>query len=78
MGIFERLLGQCLLECLKAFLVCQYVVFPIFSGGVRLISSKVIALVAYLGSWALIAPVITSRFLLDFRPFLLEVIGVSN
>jgi len=78
MGIFERLLGQCLLECLKAFLVCQYVVFPIFSGGVGLISSEVIALAAYLGSWALIAPVIASRFLLDSHTFFLEVIGVSN
>jgi hypothetical protein len=54
------------------------VVLPISSGGVWLISSKVITLTAYLGNWAIIALVITYKFLLDFHPFLLEAIGVSN
>ncbi len=52
--------------------------FPISSGGVRLISSKVIVLVTYLESWALVALVITSKFLLDFCLFLLEAIGVNS
>jgi hypothetical protein len=54
------------------------VVFPISNGGIGLISMKVITPVAYLGSWALIAFIIASRFLLDFHPFFLEAIGVSN
>jgi len=29
-------------------------------------------------SWALIVPIIVATFLLDFYPFLLEVIGVSK
>jgi hypothetical protein len=52
--------------------------FPHFNGGIRLISLEVIAPATYLRSWALVALVITSRFLLNFHPFLLEVIGVSN
>jgi hypothetical protein len=42
-------------------------VFPIFSGGIWLIFSEVIVLIAYMGSWTLIDLVITSRFLLDFH-----------
>jgi hypothetical protein len=34
--------------------------------------------VTYLGSWALINPIITSKFLLDSYLFLLGVIGVTN
>jgi hypothetical protein len=54
------------------------VVLPISSGGVWSISLEVITLIAYLGNWAIIALVITSKFLLDFHQFLLEAIGVSN
>ncbi len=48
---------------------------PIFIGGVGLISMKVIVPTAYIGNQALVALVIVSKFLLDFHPFLLEVIG---
>jgi hypothetical protein len=44
-------------------------------GGVGLISTKVIMLVAYLGSWALVAPIIATKFFLNYRLFLLEMIG---
>ncbi len=43
--------------------------FPIFNEGVGLISLKVIALTIYLGSWALVAFVIASKFLLNFHLF---------
>jgi hypothetical protein len=36
---------------------------------------EVIVPIAYMGNQALVALVIVSKFLLDFRPFLLEVIG---
>jgi hypothetical protein len=62
MGSFERLLGSSLLECLKAFLVCWHVVLPIFNGSVRLIFLEVIALATCMGSWALVALIIPSRF----------------
>jgi hypothetical protein len=57
------------LECFKAFLVCWHVAFPIFSGGISLISLKVIALIVYSGSWTLVTIVIVSKFLLDFCSF---------
>jgi hypothetical protein len=53
-------------------------VFPIFSGGVGLIFLEVIILATYLKSWALVAPIIASRFLLDSQPLLLKAIGASN
>ncbi len=46
MNFFEKFLGLSSLECLETFLVLCQMVLPIFSGDVRLISSKVIALVA--------------------------------
>jgi hypothetical protein len=33
---------------------------------------------AYLGSWALVAPITNARVFLDFHPFLLEVIGTTD
>jgi hypothetical protein len=78
MKVFERLVGLCSLECFEAFLVHRQVAFPISSGGIRLIVLEVIALIAYSESWALIFPIITSMFLFDFFPFLLEVIDASN
>lgn len=52
--------------------------FPIFSGGIRLISLKVITQIAYMGSWVLVAHVIASKFLLDLCAFLLEMIVVNK
>ncbi len=78
MGVFERPLSLGSLKCLETLLVYWQMAFLISKGSVGLILLKVIALVAYLGSWALVAPIIASRFLFDFRPFLLEVIGASN
>jgi hypothetical protein len=64
MGIFDIFLGSNSLECPKAPLVhWQMVLLPIFSGGVGLISLKVIAPIACLKSWALVAPIIVSKFL---------------
>jgi hypothetical protein len=78
MRVFERLVGLGSLECLKAFLIHQQVVFPISSGGVRLIFLKVIALITYLGCWALFVLFISSMFFLDFCPYLLAMIGANS
>jgi hypothetical protein len=50
MGVFERFLGLGSLECPKVFLVWWHMAFPIFSGGVGLISMEVIVLITYLGN----------------------------
>ncbi len=63
MGVFKRFL-----KYLETLFVHQHVILPISSGGIRL----------SFGSWALIALVITFKFLLNYHPFLLEVIGVSS
>jgi hypothetical protein len=76
--IFYKHLGLCSLQCLHAFLVHWKVALPIFSGGIWPISLKLITQIAYMWSWALVAHVITSRFLLDFCPFLLKMIVVNN
>jgi hypothetical protein len=78
MEVFERFLGPSSLECLEAPFVPWHVVLLIYSGGIRLISSKVIVPFTYLRSWALVIIVIVSRFLLDSCPFLLEAIGVNG
>ncbi len=39
---------------------------------------KNIASIVYVGNWALVAPIIVFRFLLNLRPFLLEAIGVTG
>jgi hypothetical protein len=65
------------LEHLEALLILGKWLFH-FDGGIRLTSLEVIALVTYLKSWALVEFVITSRFLLDFHSFLLEVIGANR
>lgn len=54
------------------------VFLPISFGNVGLISFEIIMLTTYLGSWALIALIITLRFLVNFRLFLLEAIRVGN
>jgi hypothetical protein len=45
--------------------------FPVFKGGIGLVSTKIIALVGYLGSYRLVALIITSICLQDDHPFLL-------
>lgn len=77
MKVFGRLSSLGSLKCPATPLICRQVAFPIFSGDVRLISSKVIALIAYLGNWVLAALMITSGFLLDFLLFLLEAISAN-
>ncbi len=52
--------------------------FSIFGGDVDLDFAKVIVLIAYLGSWRFVVPIITSKFLQDCCSFLLRVIGANN
>jgi hypothetical protein len=72
---FERLLCLGFLECFWVLLVHRHVCFFIFNGGLSFIFVKGIVLVAYSGSWALVAFFIASRFMLDFHLLLLESIN---
>jgi len=65
-------------DCPHVLLVHQQASLPIFQGGINFIFTKFIALVAYLGNWALVAPIIITRFLVDHCPFLLKAIGANN
>jgi hypothetical protein len=53
-------------------LVGKQASLPITFGGVGLISTSTITITTYLGSWALVASVIFSKFMVDQCPFLLE------
>jgi len=50
----------------------------IFHGNIGFISTKFIVSMVYLGSWALVAPITTTRFLLDCQPLLLKAISARN
>ncbi len=71
----ERLLCLGFLECFQVPLVHQHVCFFIFNGRLSFIFVKGIVLAAYLRSWALVAFVIASRFMLDFHLLSLESIN---
>jgi hypothetical protein len=58
--------------------MCQQVSVPVFNGGIGLIFAKTIVPTTYLGSWALVAPTIVFKLLVDSHPFFLEAIGVSS
>jgi hypothetical protein len=78
MKVFKRLLSSSFLDCLEAPLVHWQISLLIFNGKISLISLETIVLMAYLGSWVLVAPIIAFRFLLDSCPFPLEVIGANS
>jgi hypothetical protein len=78
MGVFGRLLNLGSLQCPHASLVYHQIFLPIFSKRVGFISSKVIVLVAYLGSWAFGALITVSKFLVNFHLFLLVAIDANN
>lgn len=63
------------MKCLEAPLVCWHDIFPI---SISFISTKAITPMAYLGHWGLLATIITSKFMLDCQPFLLEAIWANG
>jgi hypothetical protein len=67
--MFGRFLGLGSFDSPKELLAHKQAYLPITFGGVRSISTSTIALIAYLGSWALIALIITIRFMVDQHPF---------
>lgn len=78
MGVFEKLLGLGSLECPKTLLVHQQVALLISNGGHKVDFFEGHCSSCLFGNWALVAPMIISKFLLDYHMFLLEVIGVNS
>jgi hypothetical protein len=74
---FWEILGPKFLDCSQTPLVHRQAPLLISNGGIGLISTKVITLEAYLGSWALVASIIAIKFFLNYYLFLLEVIGLK-
>jgi hypothetical protein len=63
--MFGCLLGLGSFDRLKRHLVCKQASFPITFGGIELISTSIIAPIAYLRSWAFVASIIVVRFMVD-------------
>ncbi len=73
--MFGHLLGPRSFDSLKGLSICKQTSFPIISGGVRFISTSIIALTTYLWNWALITLIIVTRFMVDQHPFLFEALA---
>ncbi len=73
--VFGRLLSPRSFDSPKRPLVHKYASFPITFSGIGLISTSTIAPTAYLRSWALVALIIATRFMVDQYPFLLEALN---
>jgi hypothetical protein len=52
--------------------------FLISHGGIGIIFTKFIMPMAYLRSWALVAPIIIIKLFLNYHLFLLDVIGLKS
>ncbi len=76
--MFGHFLGLGSFDSPKGPLVHKQVSLLITFSGVKLISTSTIALEAYLGNWVLVVSVITARFTVDQRPFLLEALTQVN
>jgi len=76
--IVGHLLGPRSFDGLEGPLARKQASFSITFGGVELISTSIFAPTAYLGNWALVTSIITARFIIDQRPFLLEALTWDN
>jgi len=73
--MFGHLLSPGTFDNLEEPLARKQASFPITFGGIKLIPIATIAPTTYLGSWALVASIIATRFMVDHRPFLLELLA---
>jgi hypothetical protein len=77
MHVFGRLSNTSYWDCPHAPLVHQHAHLPIFHGGVTSFPQSSLCQCPIWGT-CICCTIITTRFLLDYCSFLLEVIGVSN
>ncbi len=76
--VFGCLLGPRSFDSLEGPLACKKICLPIIFGNIELILTITIALITYLGNWALVALIIVFRFMIDQHPFLLEMLTQSQ
>ncbi len=76
--MFGDLLGSRSFDSPERPLAHKQASLPITFSGVRLILASIITPTSYLGSWVLVALVITTRFMVDQCPFLLEALTQIN
>ncbi len=76
--VFEHILGPRSFDNPKEPLTCTEASLPIIFGGIELTLTSTIALTTYLRSWALVTSIIVIRFMVNQRPFLLEVLAQVN
>ncbi len=76
--VFGRLLGLGSFDSQEWFLVHKQVFLPIAFSGINFMSITTIAPMSYLKSWAFVASIITVRFMVNQRPFLLEALTWVN
>jgi len=72
--MFGHLLGPKSFDFLEGLLIHKQASLPITFGFVKFILTTVITPIAYLRNWAFVISVITTKFIVDQRPFLLEVL----
>jgi hypothetical protein len=70
--MFGCFLGRGSFDSPKGLLTGKQAFLPITLGGIMLISTSTIAPTTYLGSWALIASIIVTKFMVDQCPFIFE------
>jgi hypothetical protein len=70
--VFGQFLGLRSLDGLERPLAYKQASFLINLGGIGLILTSIIALIAYLGSWAFVISIIAAKFMVDQHPFFLE------
>jgi hypothetical protein len=63
--MFRCLLGPRSFDSLKILLIHKQISFQITFGGISLISTSTIALIAYLRSWAFVFSITVIKFIVD-------------
>ncbi len=76
--VFGRLLGPGSFNSPKGPLAYKQVFFLITFDGIGVIPTTTIASIAYLKSWAFIASIIATKFMVDHCPFLLKALAQAD
>jgi len=73
--VFRQLLGLGSFDNLKRPLAYKQASFPMTFDGIRFIPMATFAPIIYLRSWAFVASIIVTRFMVDQCPFLFETLA---
>ncbi len=65
-------------DSLEGILARKQTFLPITLGGIGFIPTSTIIPITYLGSWAFVASIIVTMFMVDQRPFFFEILAQIN